>query len=210
MNIHNAAWNGDMNRVRTLLNQGVSLNSVNRAHNHTPLVIAAKRGHLPLVKYLVNKDASRKKNIQDAFIAALGRTYFPKNKFNKNIAWKNHTAIIKYLINKGAKVNGNKNNNKNTKHPPLLVAVTRGRSGMNNININKLLDILVRAKAKNKGYLEKYPNSRERKLIDNAIMRNNKRKNSRSEAILALLSFKGNHGRMDPHVAHLIAKTAGY
>jgi hypothetical protein len=41
-------------------------------------------------------------------------------------------------------------------------------------------------------------------------MRNKNRKNSRSEAILTLLSFKGNHGRMDPHVAHLIAKTAGY
>ena len=95
-------------------------------------------------------------------------------------------------------------------HPPLLVAVTRGRSNMPVKNINKLLDILVRAKAKNKGYLEKYPNSRERKLIDNAIERNNKRKNSRSEAILALLSFKGKHGRMDPHVAHLITKTAGY
>jgi len=206
MNIHNAAWNGDMNRVRTLLNQGVSLNSVNRAHNHTPLVIAAKRGHLPLVKYLVNKDASRKKNIQDAFIAALGRTYFPKNKFNKNIAWENHTAIIKYLINKGAKVNAKNRMG----HTPLLVAVTRGRSGMNNININKLLDILVRAKATNKGYLEKYPNSSERKLIDNAIIRNNKRKNSRSEAILALLSFKGNHGRMDRHVAHKITSLAGY
>jgi len=203
MNIHNAAWNGDMNRVRTLLNQGVSLNSVNRVHNHTPLVIAAKRGHLPLVKYLVNKNSSRKKNIQDALFAALGRTYFPNN--NKN-AWENHISIIKYLINKGANVNAKNRMG----HPPLLVAVTRGRSGMNKNNINKLLDILVRAKAKNKGYLENHPNSSERKLIDNAIMRNKKRKNSRSEAILALLSFKGNHGRMDPHVAHLIAKTAGY
>jgi ankyrin repeat protein len=206
MNIHNAAWNGDMNRVRTLLNQGVSLNSVNRAHNHTPLVIAAKRGHLNLVKYLVNKDASRNKNIQDALFAALGRTYFPKNKINKNIAWENHTAIIKYLINKGAKVNAKNRMG----HTPLLVAVTRGRSGMNKNNINKLLDILVKAKAKNMSYLKNHPNSRERKLIDNAIERNNKRKNSRSEAILALLSFKGKHGRMDPHVAHMIASSAGY
>ena len=203
MNIHNAAWNGDMNRVRTLLNQGVSLNSVNRAHNHTPLVIAAKRGHLNLVKYLVGKNASRKKNIQDAFIAALGRTYFPKN--NKN-AWENHTAIIKYLINKGANVNAKNRMG----HTPLLVAVTRGRSNMPVKNINKLLDILVKAKAKNMSYLKNHPNSRERKLIDNAIMRNNNRKNSRKEAMFTLLSFKGNHGRMDPHVAHLIAKTAGY
>jgi ankyrin repeat protein len=206
MNIHNAAWNGDMNRVRTLLNQGVSLNSVNRAHNHTPLVIAAKRGHLPLVKYLVSKNASRKKNIQDAFIAALGRVYFPNNKFNKNIAWENHISIIKYLINKGANVNAKNRMG----HTPLLVAVTRGRSNMPVKNINKLLDILVKAKAENMSYLKNHPNSSERKLIDNAIMRNKKRKNSRKEAILALLSFKGNHGRMDPHVAHLIAKTAGY
>ena len=203
MNIHNAAWNGELENVKKLVNQGVSLNSVNRVHNHTPLVIAAKRGHLPLVKYLVNKDASRNKNIQDALFAALRRTYFPNN--NKN-AWENHTAIIKYLINKGAKVN--KNNRMG--HPPLLIAVTRGRSNMPVKKINELLDILVRAKAEKKGYLEKDPNSRERKLIDNAIIRNNKRKNSRKEAILALLSFKGNHGRMDPHVAHLIVKTAGY
>jgi ankyrin repeat protein len=203
MNIHNAAWKGELENVKKLVNQGVSLNSVNRAHNHTPLVIAAKRGHLPLVKYLVNKDASRKKNIQDAFIAALGRTYFPNN--NKN-AWENHTAIIKYLINKGANVNAKNRMG----HTPLLVAVTRGRSNMPVKNINKLLDILVRAKAKNMSYLKNHPNSRERKLIYNAIMRNKPRKNSRKEAILALLSFKGNHGRMDPHVAHLIVKTAGY
>jgi ankyrin repeat protein len=191
MNIHNAAWNGDMNRVRTLLNQGVSLNSVNRAHNHTPLVIAAKRGHLPLVKYLINKNASRNKNIQDAFTEALRS---------------GHEKIVEYLIKKGANVNAKNRMN----HTPLLIAATRGRSNMPLNKIKKLLDILVRAKAKNMSYLKNHPNSRERKMIDNAIIRNNKRKNSRSATMFTTMSFKGNHGRMDPHVAHKIASLAGY
>ena len=199
MNIHNAAWKGDMNRVRTLLNQGVSLNSVNHAHNHTPLVIAAKRGHLNLVKYLVNKNASRKKNIQDAFLAALGRV-----RVSNNNAWKNHIAMIEYLIKKGANVNAKNRMG----HTPLLTAVARGRSGMNVRNINKLLDVLVKAGAKNMSYLKNCPNSSERKLIDNAIKRNNSRKNARRATMFTLMSFKGNHGRMDPHIAHMIARAA--
>jgi ankyrin repeat protein len=171
------------------LNNGVSLNSVNRAHNHTPLLIAAKRGHSNLVKYLVNKNASRKKNIQDAFTEALRS---------------GHEKIVEYLINKGAKVNAKGMFN----HTPLLIAATRGRSNMPLNKIKKLLDILVKAGAKNMSYLKNSPNSSERKLIDNAIKRNKNRKNSRRATMFTLMSFKGNHGRMDPHIAHMIARAA--
>lgn len=191
MNIHNAAWNGNLPRVRELVNQGISLNSVNRAHNHTPLVIAAKRGHLPVVQYIVRKNDKRK-NIQNAFIEAIRS---------------GHVNIVKYLINKGANVNAKNRMG----HTPLLSAVTRGRSGMSVNKIKNLLDILVKAKATNMSYLKNHPNSSERKLIDNAIKRNKNRQNSRNEAMFTLMSYKGGpNGKstMGPNIARLITKHA--
>ena len=53
--IHNAAQNGNLNRVRTLLNQGVSVNS--NAHGWTPLHFAAYSGRVNVVQELLRRGA---------------------------------------------------------------------------------------------------------------------------------------------------------
>jgi ankyrin repeat protein len=56
MNIHTAARNGNLNRVRTLLNQGVPVNSRNWS-GRTPLHEAAGGGHVNIVKELLRRGA---------------------------------------------------------------------------------------------------------------------------------------------------------
>jgi len=56
MNIHNAAENGNLNRIRRLLNQGVPVNARN-AYGFTPLHKAASGGHVNVVKELIRRGA---------------------------------------------------------------------------------------------------------------------------------------------------------
>jgi ankyrin repeat protein len=56
MNIHNAAENGNLNRVKELLNQGVPVNARN-AYGFTPLHKAASGGHVNVVKELLRRGA---------------------------------------------------------------------------------------------------------------------------------------------------------
>ena len=54
--IHNAAKNGNLNRVKALLKQGVPVNSRNEA-GWTPLHYAAYSGHLSVVQELLRRGA---------------------------------------------------------------------------------------------------------------------------------------------------------
>ena len=54
--IHNAALNGNLNRVKALLNQGVPVNSRNE-HGYTPLHEAASSGRLSVVQELLKRGA---------------------------------------------------------------------------------------------------------------------------------------------------------
>ena len=54
--IHNAAQNGNLNRVKAFLNQGVPVNSRDR-YNYTPLHFAASRGRLSVVQELLKRGA---------------------------------------------------------------------------------------------------------------------------------------------------------
>ena len=54
--IHNAAQNGNLNRVKALLNQGVPVNSRNE-HGYTPLHNAAYSGNLNIVQELLKRGA---------------------------------------------------------------------------------------------------------------------------------------------------------
>ena len=54
--IHNAAQNGNLNRVKAFLNQGVPVNSRNE-HGYTPLHKAAYSGNLSVVQELLKRGA---------------------------------------------------------------------------------------------------------------------------------------------------------
>ena len=54
--LHNAARRGNLNRVKTLLNQGVPVNSRNEG-GYTPLHYAAYSGHLSVVQELLKRGA---------------------------------------------------------------------------------------------------------------------------------------------------------
>ena len=54
--IHNAARNGNLNRVKAFLNQGVPVNSRNE-HGYTPLHKAAQAGSLSVVQELLKRGA---------------------------------------------------------------------------------------------------------------------------------------------------------
>ena len=55
--IHNAARNGNLNRVKALLNQGVHVNSRTNAHGWTPLHFAASSGRVNVVQELLKRGA---------------------------------------------------------------------------------------------------------------------------------------------------------
>lgn len=57
--IHTAAENGNLNRIRTLLNQGVNVNLRNN-ENMTPLMYAASGGHANVIRFLLSKGANAK------------------------------------------------------------------------------------------------------------------------------------------------------
>ena len=54
--IHNAAQNGNLNQVKSLLNQGVPVNSRN-AHGWTPLHFAASSGRVNVIQELLRRGA---------------------------------------------------------------------------------------------------------------------------------------------------------
>jgi len=56
MDIHEAAFVGNLNRVRALLNQGVPVNSRD-VHGRTPLHNAAFTGHLNIIRELLRRGA---------------------------------------------------------------------------------------------------------------------------------------------------------
>jgi ankyrin repeat protein len=89
--IHQAAKNGNINRVRNLLNQGTNVNA--REHGGgTPLHFAAVHGRLNMVRFLLSRGASVNARNQN------GKTPLHK------AAMDDHVRIIEELLRRGARM----------------------------------------------------------------------------------------------------------
>jgi len=88
--VHEASVAGNTNRVRALLNAGVSLNSRNTTFRRTALHYAAEFGHLSTVRLLINRGTQV--NARDAE----GRTSL----INASIG--GHVGVVRLLISHGA------------------------------------------------------------------------------------------------------------
>ena len=90
--IHNAALNGNLNRVKALLDQGVHVNSRN-AYGFTPLHKASRRGHLNIIQELLKRGAHV--NSRNA------HGYTPLH----YAAYSGHLSVVQELLRRGAHVN---------------------------------------------------------------------------------------------------------
>lgn len=95
--LHDAAWQGDLDKVTRLIEQGMDVNEHGMGGD-TPLHKAAKGGHLDVVKLLITKGAnvnakSDNGNTPLHSAASLG-----------------HLKVVEFLISKGADVNAEESN----------------------------------------------------------------------------------------------------
>jgi len=114
--LHVAAERNDVIQIRSLLNEGIDIDTRNN-NGETPLHVAARKGHLKVVELLLTKGAEL-----DA-----------RNKYSMTpthrAAYAGHVEVVKLLLSKGADVNA-KGNNAIT---PLYFAAQQG-----NIDIAEL------------------------------------------------------------------------
>ena len=89
MEIHDAAENGNLGRVRLLVEQGVDKDKGNSLGN-TPLRQASSNGHLEVVQYLVEQGASLDKGNEYDHTPLSGAAYF------------GHLEVARYLLEQGA------------------------------------------------------------------------------------------------------------
>ena len=95
-NIHVAAFNGNVNRVRMFLNSGTNVNARHQ-NQTTPLIWAAMMGRLAVVRELLDRGANvnaRNNNGQTALHLA---------------AYYGHLAVVRELLDRGANVNARGN-----------------------------------------------------------------------------------------------------
>ena len=90
--VHKAAVNGNLNRVKALVNAGENVNGRSR-YNMTGLMAASGEGHLNVVKYLVEHGANVNARGVEGVTALM------------IAAQEGYLAIVKYLVEHGANVN---------------------------------------------------------------------------------------------------------
>ena len=103
-----AAYDGDVNRTKNLLDEGSDVNLKGGGWNETALIIAATKGHMELVQYLLDNGADVNLLSGSGDSALLGAT------------WQCHPDIAMLLMSNGADINFL---NPSTGSSPLLHAV---------------------------------------------------------------------------------------
>jgi ankyrin repeat protein len=99
MNIYAAISRGKLNRVKELLNQGVSVNARDQ-YGRTPLHLAAQMGHLNVVKELLNRGANKNARRQN-YENRNHNGFTPLH----DATWHKKLNIVKELLRRGARPN---------------------------------------------------------------------------------------------------------
>lgn len=121
-----AAMNGNLAQVKSLIGQGVDVNLKNK-EGFTALTKAVMKGHLEVVKYLVSKGADVNAKNRINFTALIIASS------------EGHLEIVKYLIDNGANVNDRDNDG----FTALMWASGRGRLEVVKFLISKGADVNV-------------------------------------------------------------------
>jgi ankyrin repeat protein len=117
-----AAGDGDLNKVKHLIDQGANVNVHDKSGN-TALIMASAQQHLNVVKYLIQRGASVNARNENGGTAVIFAS-------NDVFGGDGNIATLKYLIERGALINARDT----TRGTALLVAAGRG-----NLNKVKLL-----------------------------------------------------------------------
>ncbi len=107
--LHDAASNGNIAKVRQLLSEGVDVNIRQSILEHTPLHLAAVEGHIEVVEYLLVKGA-------DVKARNLG-----KNTPLHLAALNGHKTVAELLIASGSDVNARDDSNSTPLHNAVIV-----------------------------------------------------------------------------------------
>ena len=101
---------GDLRLVQKLVQEGIDVNMTTNTTNATALLVAAMRGNLPVVQYLLHHGAEKNKTDNDGvsplYMAALN----------------GHFAVVKYLVEQGVDTDKVRDNGTSS----LLIAAQNG------------------------------------------------------------------------------------
>jgi len=112
--LHKACEDGDLNQVKTLLDQGAPIDGPSGKYGFTPLIAAAADGHLEVLNYLIQKQAKLDTSDKEGSTPLL------------HACWEDKTDCALALINAGAHVNYASNANRT----PLMYASMKGNDAI--------------------------------------------------------------------------------
>ena len=118
--IHNAAYSGNVNRVRALLNSGANINARD-VSRFTPLITAVSSKHLAVVKELLDRGA----NINSQTRFGWTPLYMA--------VWRGNLPVVRLLLDRGAKINARDENGRTA----LIDAAAFGNLPMVKLLLNR-------------------------------------------------------------------------
>jgi ankyrin repeat protein len=120
-----AAVEGDQKKVEAFLNEGANVNAKGKESNRTALMWASLRGHLDVVRLLLERRAdvnARDDNGETALLSASG---------------KGGIGVVKLLLDKGADINARDKNGRNA----LMTPSWLGQSDVVKLLLEKGIDV---------------------------------------------------------------------